>query len=81
MIKDDQHIRQSVQRRENLGQPLFVRVRRVLLKRLHPLRARVAGQIVDAEMERLIPAIGRAPLHGNRNMPRPRRRSAAASEP
>ena len=70
MVEDDQNVGQSVQSGQNFRKPLCVRIGGVLGEGLHPGRAGIAGQIVDAEVEGLIAAKRRAPLDGNRNVTR-----------
>ncbi len=55
---------------QNLGQARIAGVGGEILQRRHPLCRAGAGQVVHAEMERLRAAVGRAPLHRNRNLPR-----------
>ena len=45
-------------------------IRGIVRERLHPLGGAGAGQVVDAEMKILHAAVGRAPLHRDRNPPR-----------
>ena len=68
MVEDHQHIRFRIERGENLSQPAFLGVRGVVLEDGDPFLRMGTGQIVDAEVERLL-AIGRAPFQRNRNLP------------
>ena len=70
VVEDHQHIWLALQSGQNLREARIAGVRGEILKRRHPLRCAGAGQVVHAEMERLRAAIGRAPLHRNRNLPR-----------
>ena len=71
VVEDDQDVGQLVQGGEDFGEPLASRACRldgVLLEGLHPLGAGGAGQVVDAEVEGLIAAVGHGPLDGDGNV-------------
>ena len=70
MVEDHQHVRFAMKGGQNLGQPRIAWMRSEFLERRHPLRRAGAGQVVNAQMEGLHVAVGRAPLHRHRNLPR-----------
>ena len=74
VVEDHQHIGILMQRAQNLGKSLVAGMGRIVGQRFHPLRGPGAGQVVHAEVKRLL-AIGSAPLHRNRNPPRARDRA------
>jgi hypothetical protein len=67
MIENHQHVGFVVKGPENLREAIAARVGGKFRERRHPLLRAGAGQVVNAEVERLR-AIRSAPLHGNGNM-------------
>ena len=68
MVEDHQYVWIRVQRRQDLGEPRVARAGRKTPENLHPLRGARAGQVVYAQVERLL-SIGSAPLQRYRNAP------------
>ena len=68
-LKTMRTLGKRVERGEDLGETGLGGVGGELLEGAHPLGARLAGQVVDAEMKRLVGSEGDAPLDGYGNVP------------